>query len=191
MTNVADFIDQLKDWGKRETGEQRAAMAELRRGLQEFPQLAPYMHRYVAPFAGYKKGWEKQTYYLTAALFAYFHSGAEAPRYSDKGYVNMGTYFADVVRQDPDSKEAIERRFNALLTAHPQDLHYHLRQAIAFLRSKSEAEIAINWTTMFWDILHWADDEQRSRVQERWAAQFWRRDYSGNKEAPAHAQNAN
>ena len=51
MSNVTDFIDQLKAWGRRETGEERAVMAELRRGLQEFPHLAPYMHRHLAPFA--------------------------------------------------------------------------------------------------------------------------------------------
>ncbi len=182
MSNVSEFIEQLKQWGKRETGDQRAAMAELRRGLQEFPHLAPYMHRYVAPFAGYKKGWEKQTYYLTAALFAHYHSGSETPQYSDQRYVNMGTYFAAVVRQDPDGKEAIERRFNILLTAHPQDLHYHLRQAIAFLRSKPEAEIAINWEGLFWDILQWADDEKRPLIQERWATNFWGRSDSDKKE---------
>lgn len=172
--NVINFIDQLKEWGQRETGPQRTAMAELRRGLQEFPQLAPYMHRYIAPFTIYASGWEKQTCYLVAALFARYHSGSQTAQYSDVGYLNMGSYFAAVVRQDEGAREAIERRFNALLTAHPQDLHYQLRQAITFLHSKPEANIAINWRKMYYDILAWGDDQERPQVQERWATQFWR-----------------
>ncbi|MCB0109726.1 MAG: type I-E CRISPR-associated protein Cse2/CasB [Caldilineaceae bacterium] len=188
MNTVTEFIDQLKLWGKRETGDQRAAMAELRRGLQEFPQLAPYMHRYIAPFTTYKKGWDKQSYYLTAALFARYHSGSAEPVYSDKSYVNMGTYFHAVVQQEQEVSEATERRFNALLTAHPQDLHYHLRQAIAFLHSKSEANIAINWETMFWDILQWDDDDKRPGIQERWAENFWRRPSSNNQTTDKQAE---
>jgi len=172
--NVTNFINQLKEWGKRETGAQRTAMAELRRGLQEFPQLSPSMHRYIAPFTRYATGWEKQTCYLVAALFARYHAGSQTPQYSNAGYLNMGSYFATVVRQDEGGSEAIERRFNALLTAHPQDLHYQLRQAIAFLHSKQEANIAINWQKIYYDILDWNDDEKRWQTQERWASQFWR-----------------
>ena len=182
MSSVTNFINQLKIWGKRETGEQRAIMAELRRGLQEFPHLAPYMHRHLASYTIYTQGWEKQTYYLVAALFARYHSGSKEPIYSDKGYINMGSYFAEVARQDDGAGDSIEYRFNALLTAHPQDLHYHLRQAIAFLHSKSEVTIPINWQGLFWDILKWNDDDQRPQIQEQWATNFWRYRTSTDKE---------
>jgi CRISPR type I-E-associated protein CasB/Cse2 len=175
VSNVNDFIDQLQAWGRRETGEERAVMAELRRGLQEFPHLAPYMHRHLAPFTADAGGWEKQTYYLVAALFARYHSGSKEPLYSNKPYLNMGSYFAEVVRQNQEAGDSIERRFTALLTAHPQDLHYHLRQAIAFLHGQSETTIAINWEQLFWDIRRWESDDQRPRVQEAWATSFWRR----------------
>ena len=180
MSNVTDFIDQLKEWGKRETGEQRATIAELQRGLQEFPHLAPYMHRHIAPFTVYKKGWEKQTYYLVAALFARYHSGSKEPVYSDRRWDNMGSYFASIVQHEQKAKEeqkasdSVERRFNALLTAHPQDLHYHLRQAIAFLHGKTEVTIPINWEGLLWDILKWGNDDERPKVQEAWATSFWR-----------------
>lgn len=191
MSNITDFIDQLKVWGKRETGEQRATMANLRRGLQEFPHLAPYMHQYVAPYTVYAKGWEKQTYYLLAALFARYHSGSKEALYSDKGYVNMGSYFAEIIRQDEGASDSIERRFNALLTAHPQDLHYHLRQAIAFLHGKSEVTIPINWQGLFYDIRNWDDDDQRPQVQERWAASFWRHKAKSEKETNQQTDNSN
>jgi CRISPR type I-E-associated protein CasB/Cse2 len=183
MSDITDFIDQLKRWGKRETGEQRAVMANLRRGLQEFPHLAPYMHQYIAPYAIDAREWcEKQAYYLTAALFARYHSGSKEPQYSDKNYVNMGTYFAEVVKRDKEAADSIERRFNALLTAHPQDLHYQLRQAIAFLHGKSDVAIAINWEKLFWDIRNWNSDDKRPQVQEQWARSFWRHKTRSNKE---------
>jgi CRISPR type I-E-associated protein CasB/Cse2 len=148
-------------------------MAELRRGLQELPHLAPYMHRYLAPFTIYKKGWGKQTYYLVAALFARYHSGSREPIYSNKRWDNMGSYFAKVVHHEQEASDSIERRFNALLTAHPQDLHYHLRQAIGFLHGKTEITIPINWEGLLWDILKWDDDDERPKVQEEWATGFW------------------
>lgn len=183
MSNVTGFIDQLKAWGRRETGEERAVMAELRRGLQEFPYLAPYMHRHLSPFAADARGWEKETYYLVAALFARYHSGSKEPLYSEKPYLNMGSYFAEVVRQNQEAGDSIERRFNALLTAHPQDLHYHLRQAIAFLHGQSETTIAINWKQLFWDIRWWENDDQRSRIQEEWATNFWRHKARGSEQS--------
>lgn len=183
MSNLSDFINQLKTWGRRETGEQRAVMAELRRGLQEFPHRAPYMHRHLAPFTQYAQGWRKDTYYLLAALFARYHSGSKEQLYSEQRWVNMGTYFAEVVKQQGDATDSVERRFNALLTAHPQDLHYHLRQAIAFLHGQ-EAPIRINWETLFWDVWHWDDDDKRPLIQEKWATQFWRK--PSNKETPSN-----
>lgn len=173
MSDMTEFVDQLKEWGRRETGEQRTAMAELRRGLQEFPRLAPYMHRYLASFTLYKEGWEKQSYYLVAALFARYHSGSREPVYSDRAWDNMGSYFAAVARLQ-EAGGSIERRFNALLTAHPQDLHYHLRQVVAFLQGNTEIVLPINWERMLRDILNWDDDDRRARVQEAWATEFWR-----------------
>ncbi len=191
MSQATEFINQLKEWGKRETGPQRTAMAELRRGLQEFPHLPPSMHRYVAPFAGYTEGWQKETYYLTAALFARYHSGSKTALYSDEAWRNMGSYFAEVVKHEAEASDSIERRFNALLTAHPQDLHYHLRQAIAFLHSKSDVTIAINWEKLFWDIRDWDDDDKRPKVQEKWAMQFWRHNTNANKETNSQIESKN
>lgn len=191
MSNITNFIDQLKEWGKRETGEQRAAIADLRRGLQDFPQLAPHMHQYIAPYTIGQHGWQKQTFYLVAALFARYHSGSKEPIYSDKGYHNMGSYFATVVQQEQEANDSIERRFNALLTAHPQDLHYHLRQAIAFLHGKTELTIPFNWEKLFWDIWQWNDDEKRPKVQEAWATNFWRHKAKPEENNNSQTENTN
>lgn len=149
--------------------EDRAALAKLRRGLGQPPGTAPEMYPYVVrhlPKDAYPNSWTEQTYYLIAALYA-LH-----PKSAREG--NLGQHFARTLDPNPDYNEAIERRFTALLTAHPDDLHFYLRQAISFLKSRQE-EIGVNWHQLMWDILAWEHPDRRTRVQKQWAAQFWRR----------------
>ena len=68
-------------------------------------------------------------------------------------------------------EDALERRFTALLAAHPDDLPDYLRQAVSFLKSKEEP---VNWTQLLWDLQSRdkRDDPKRS-VQKQWARSFW------------------
>jgi CRISPR system Cascade subunit CasB len=147
----------------------RAALAALRRGLGQPPGTAPDMFPYVVrrlPESAWPGSWEERCYYLIAALFAYH------PVSASEG--NLGSHFARTLdRRNPDRNAATERRFEALLTAHPDDLHFYLRQAISFLRSKDETPI--NWHQLMSDVRDWGRAERRTGVQKRWATQFWRR----------------
>lgn len=158
---VNDYLIPLAD----EKNPERAALADLRRGLSDFPDLSPYMHRHILPRMPQRIGaWGRQTYYLTAALFA-------AHQLYTTEYSNLGAHFHQLLDlQKPDANKPIERRFTYLLAAHPDDLHFHLRQSVAYLKSK---EVKINWEQLMWDIYHWNDPDKRSTVQERWASRFW------------------
>ncbi len=79
----------------------------------------------------------------------------------------MGTHFAEAVRKGGD-QTAIERRFTAMLNAHPDDLPDYLRQAVSFLKSK---EVAINWAQLLRDLQAWGHPDKY--VQKRWADEFW------------------
>ena len=157
---VYNYLIPLTD----DKNPERAALADLRRGLSDFPNLSPYMYRHIQPRMPQRIGeWGKLTYYLTAALFAAHQI------HTDNG--NMGTHFYKLLdSHNADANKPIERRFTYLLAAHPEDLHFHLRQSIAFLRSK---EIAVNWEQLMWDIYRWNDPGERSKVQEKWAGRFW------------------
>ncbi|MEW5956219.1 MAG: type I-E CRISPR-associated protein Cse2/CasB [Chloroflexota bacterium] len=158
--------------------EDRAALAALRRGLGQPPGTVADMYPYVVRFLpkdAYPDSWTEQTYYLIAALYA-LH-----PKSAREG--NLGTHFARTVDPKADNNDAIERRFTALLTAHPDDLHFYLRQAISFLKSRPE-EIGINWHQLMWDILAWEHPDRRTRVQKQWAAQFWRGSKPKEEETP-------
>jgi CRISPR system Cascade subunit CasB len=157
---VNDYLIPLTDVKNPE----RAALADLRRGVGDFPDLSPYMHRHILPRMPERiSEWGRFTYYLTAALFATHQI------HTDKG--NLGAHFHELL--DPnnvDANKPIERRFTYLLAAHPEDLHFHLRQTITFLRSK---EVGVNWEQLMWDIFKWNDPDERPKVQEYWASRFW------------------
>jgi len=150
--------------------EDRAALANLRRGLGQPPGTAvgmfPYVARWVPPKA---PSVLEEVYYLIAALFASHPSPG--------GEGNMGDHFRRVVQADALSAPAVERRITALLSAHPDDLHFYLRQAVSFLRSK---EVPVNWHQLFIDVCRW--DHAERRVQRQWARSYW--GYSPNSNQP-------
>ena len=83
----------------------------------------------------------------------------------------MGNQFAATIDPKSDNHDAVERRFTALLTADPEDLHIYLRQAISFLKSK---DTPVNWHQLMRDILQLGYPDSAQRVQKRWATAFWR-----------------
>jgi CRISPR system Cascade subunit CasB len=143
--------------------EERGALAALRRGLGQPPGAAAEMFRYVVPFLPENSSRATEAaYYLVASLFA-LH-----PKSTETG--NLGGHLAQA--RDDNNPEALERRFTALLAAHPEDLPDYLRQAISYLKSK---EIPVNWEQLFYDLQNWEQPERRTRVQKAWAGAFWGR----------------
>ena len=155
------FIDRLQ---KLADGQERGALASLRRGLGQPPGTVADMYRYVEPFLGELGSgarFKESAFYLVAALFA-LH-----PKSTDEG--NMGTHLAKT-RTDSGA-DALERRFTALLAAHPDDLPEYLRQSICFLKSK---DVPVNWNQLIWDLENWEKrDDPKYSVQKKWARSFW------------------
>jgi CRISPR system Cascade subunit CasB len=156
------FINRLKELAD---GQERGALASLRRGLGQPPGTVADMYRYVEPFLGGQAGgarFKESAFYLVAALFA-LH-----PKSTDEKS-NMGTHLAKT--RTKNGEDALERRFTALLAAHPDDLPDYLRQAVSFLKSKDEP---INWNQLLWDLQNWEKrDDPKYSVQKKWARSFW------------------
>lgn len=147
------YLQKLAD------GQDRGALASLRRGLGQPPGTVADMYRYVEPFLGQDARYKESAYYLVAALFA-FH-----PKSTDEG--NMGKHLAKT--RTESGEDALERRFTALLAAHPDDLPEYLRQAVSFLKSKNEEPI--NWNELLRDLQNWGHEDHF--VQKKWARSFW------------------
>ncbi|MEW6568787.1 MAG: type I-E CRISPR-associated protein Cse2/CasB [Chloroflexota bacterium] len=143
-------------------GEKRGALSALRRGLGRPPGSAPEMYPYVIPFLPEAPSpWQERAYYLVASLFA-FHSVSTSTG-------NMGDHMA--AARVEGGEEALERRFTALLAAHPEDLPDYLRQAISYLKAKG---IAVNWDQLLRDVQWWGHPDRGDQVRKRWATAFWR-----------------
>lgn len=149
------FIRYLQ---KLAEGQERGALASLRRGLGQPPGTVADMYRYVEPFLGGDARHKETAFYLVAALFA-LH-----PKSTDLG--DMGKHMA-AARTEAGS-DALERRFTALLAAHPDDLPEYLRQSVSFLKSK---DIPLHWDELLRDLQGWGREDRF--VQKKWARSFW------------------
>jgi CRISPR system Cascade subunit CasB len=156
MTQEHPFITYLES----DLRDNRGALAALRRGLGQPPGTVASMYRYVVPWlSDDTPRWQENAYYLVAALFAY---------HPDEGGVgNLGDHFART-RAPQGDDTAIERRFTAILAAHPEDLDFYLRQAISFLKSK---DVPVNWQQLLSDVMAWGHPNRY--VQKNWARAFW------------------
>lgn len=150
------FIRRLQELA---ASENRGALAALRHGLGRPPGAAAEMFRYVEPWLPEKRSADQEAaYYLIATLFA-LH-----PKSIAEG--NLGQHMAFIRKEGGD--DALERRFTALLAAHPDDLPNYLRQAVSMLKSK---EAPINWDQLLRDVQAWNSPERW--VQKAWARAFW------------------
>ncbi len=163
------FVRYLKSLEKR---QDRAALAQLRRGLGKPPKTAMEMFPYLGQFLSHdSKPRYENAVFIVAALFAYYPNAQS----------NIGNLGASLRRLKDDS-DSIEKRFVALLNAETNDLPYYLRQIIGLLKSK---EIAVNWERLFKDIQNWNTDQRF--VQQKWAEQFWG-NFADNKDTNQNSQ---
>lgn len=137
--------------------ENRGALAALRRGLGRERTPPAEMLRLVVPYLPQNRPWEHRWYFLVASLFG-LH-----PETGGKG--DLGDTFRSL-----GAHESAQKRFVALLDAHPDDLPYRLRQAVALAKSK---EAPVNWFQLLEDLFRWQTESRY--VQQRWARSYWAR----------------
>ncbi len=140
-------------------GDDRGALAELRRGAGKPPGTEPATFRHVVPFvpqsdAGLARSWP---YFCVASLFAL-----------NPGITQEGFGAAYRRLKESDSRNA---RFRALINAHPHDLPKLLRHAI---RQLAAAEVRVNWDQLLRDLKAWTAPDRY--VQRRWATEYWAAD---------------
>lgn len=153
----------------RPNTKDRAALASLRRGLARPDGTVAEVWREVVPYLpphderGRRVGVE-QAFYLVGALFA--DHQIPWPGSGDGSRLrNLG---ASLARLEARRAAGAERRFVALLNAHPKDLAQHLRQIVGLLKAD---QVPIDWAQLLIDVQAWDDD--RRVVQRRWAEAFW------------------
>lgn len=170
-----NYLERLLEDADRSLA--RAAMAHLGRGLGKPAGMAYEMDRYVLDqLPENTSSYQEEAYYLVASLFAFWHRGKDKAESLEGKWDtdrNLGKSLrAMIQREDPDKRENLEksteRRLNALLNSHRDDLADRLRRIIALLKSK---DVPVNWAQFLRDLQQW-DTESRS-VQHTWAKGFW------------------
>jgi CRISPR system Cascade subunit CasB len=149
----------------------RAARAVLRRTLGREAGDSPEAFRYVVPWLPNACSERvEDVYYLVAGLFAYH------PMHTGEG--NLGGHLRELAGSDEKAVERLERRLEAALRAHPDDLPDHLRRLVGILKSKDRP---VNWHALMGDLLSW--DNEDLRAKKRWAQAFWGRRFGGDETA--------
>jgi CRISPR system Cascade subunit CasB len=163
----------------REGQEDRGALADLRSGLGRQPSEMARVHKHVVPYLP-EKSYNDRWYYVTATLFGSF------PKHR-KG-CSLGAAFRPLAfPPNEPKKDSMERRFVALLNAHPDDLSDHLRQIVRLLESAKQPQ-PLDWFRLFDDLLQW--DHPEGHVQLRWARDFYKGN-AGQTELPAETREDN
>lgn len=114
---------------------------------------------------------------LTLQLFALHQQGKEqsvdvqADSRVGAGLKNLGASLSCLRRVEDDS-QAIDRRFNAMITATSfNELANHLRQMIKLLKSKTDTKV--NYPQLAQD-LFWFQKGQQSSIRLKWSRSYYR-----------------
>lgn len=156
------FISHLQSLVERDRG----ALAALRRSLGFAPGTFAAAMPVVEPFVAQADEREatRQALYLVAALFA------ANPRQREGR--SLAQALAEV--QARRGSSSVERRFMALLAADADALPVHLRYLVSLLAADEQAYDHAQLTR---DLARWLDpwrDDERDRVRQRWARDFYR-----------------
>jgi CRISPR system Cascade subunit CasB len=143
------FVSRLYELAAR---DDRAALAELRRGFQNPIATMPYVVPFLRREATRR---EQDALALVASLFAL---------HPEHGDASLATALARIAR-DSDS---VGLRFRALLNADAEDLPIHLRHAVTLARSH---DIPLDYDDLLRTLLWWGS-ESKDR-QRAWARDFW------------------
>lgn len=158
----ADFLRELEE------GEDRAALAALRRGLGKRPGEAPEMFPYLVPWMPSEASpWQEAPYYLVASLFG-LHPLSWGSADVVGPTTNLGASLAILGHKERVERAGVERRFVALLNSDRDDLPEHLRRIVGLLKAH---EVPVDWARLLDDLGHW--DWMNRPVQRRWARAFW------------------
>ncbi|MCU0514134.1 MAG: type I-E CRISPR-associated protein Cse2/CasB [Anaerolineae bacterium] len=142
--------------------EDRAMLAELRRGLGRAPGEAAGMFPYIMPFVHSERDLRQgqaDDLFLIASLFALHPASAAAG--------NMGAHLRACAEAAGDDA-ATSRRFVQLLNLRRPVLDTPLRQHISLLKAQ---EIRVNWQQLLADVMSWSRHDHI--VQKQWAHAYW------------------
>lgn len=158
--NFCEWLQRLVNEGNR------GRLAALRRGLALGEEQLFLLYSQVPPgFLSQESEAGQKRLLLIAQLFATHPETWPEPNLDLRP--NLGDSFR-LLAGDGEVPEAIKRRFDALLAAHPDDLPYQLRQAISLLAAH---DVPVDWPQLLVDLGAWSWPDQP--VQFQWSRSLY------------------
>jgi len=170
---TADIIQKIE----REKDHRATVLARLRssigKPLEEAGDVWPLLFenmpkQYLGRYG--EETPEERAVYMTLQLYAMCMQGTSGTVISDpsfKGTIGMSLRNG----RDPDDSRALDRRFNALITADTfAELAHHLRQLLKIVKSKKE--MTVNFGRLADDLYRYINGKQH-RVCFRWAQDYY------------------
>lgn len=163
-------------------GRQRAALAQLRRGIGQVPGDAPALWNILfedLPEDMLSRNGEptreEWSIYTALTLFALHQQGRD-PRHDSMNVTDrsLGAAAALLVALDgEDARPRVARRFNQAATAAsmPELVHY-LRELVQLFRSQG---IGLDYPQLAADLYDYQSIERAPRVRLRWGQDFYRK----------------
>jgi CRISPR system Cascade subunit CasB len=151
------FIRALNRLVTRDTGEDRAQLARLRRALAhrdlDFNALKDL------PELPQGEGHRVDLYLLVAALFAL---------HPKPGNDALGIALRNLRNKLSAGAGSLDQRVTALLNSDREDLPYRLRQVIQMLAAQ---EVSLKYDRLLQDLKDWDRDDRK--VQRQWAKDYY------------------
>jgi CRISPR system Cascade subunit CasB len=173
--HARSFIDYLSAL----SGRDRGALAVLRRSLTFEPGTYPAAYPYVERFVGadrYADDPRRLALYLTAGLYA-MHPKHQVENSFAAAFGNISQRRdrkASAYGDSNSRRGSMEQRFIALLSAEPQGLPTILRQATSVAAADG---CGFDYIRLLDDLSRWLNPlgfEDRDRLRQRWARDFYR-----------------
>ena len=175
---VAKRISYIASMG--ETGQQKAMLANLRRGAGKEPGELPELWGILLD--GFPEEWlgngdgagcEEWAAYIALTLFALHQQGksTESSLMHNEGYP-LGRALKKLAGGDADKESRVLRRFKQMASSEDiRGVAYHLRGIVQLLKAE---DIPLDYKSLARDLHRYQQQEERSRVRLNWAEDFYR-----------------
>ncbi len=159
----------------------RAMLAKMRRGIGEKPGAMPELWDML--FAGLPASLEGKgnepsraegAIYTVFTLFALHQQGKRDlhDEFMFQEQNGFGRAIAQLIRKNPDNKEAIIKRFNVAVTSTDlTEFSWHLRNIIQLCKRE---DVPLDYAALAKDLYDYQDPERVDNVRLKWGRDFYR-----------------
>lgn len=176
---VQGKLNYLMQLSLNNPGQQKASLAELRRGIGHKPGELPklwgmILEKMPEKFLGERNEPSKAEWavYTTMTLFAWHQMGHDMQHdCMHQDGISLGKAMVNLVQKDED-KERIIRRWNIVATSRDMEaLSYHLRGTVQLLRREG---IAMDYVKLANDLYCYQNLNSRAAVVLQWGREFYK-----------------